>query len=177
MDINNRLNRILSSFNSLSNEFSPSSRLIDIFPSWLLFYLSNQVSKDSRVVYICKLNKYILHTLTDLKMVVVVSDTSIKNQIATSIVHIHSFRNSVIKTLYHAVNVTTTEAKLFAIRYGINQAVQIININCIIIITDSIHTVYRIFDLSIHLYQIQLSVISRELTEFFNKDLINSIKF
>jgi len=112
-----------------------------------------------------------------LKIVVVVFDTSIKNQIATSIAYVHSFRNPVMKTLYYTVNITTTKTKLFVIRCGINQAVQIININCIVIITDSIHTAHRIFDLSVHPYQIQSSAISRELREFFNKDLINSIEF
>jgi len=50
---------------------------------------------------------------------------SIKNQVATSITHIYVSNNPVIKTLYHVVNVTSTEAKLFAIRCGINQATQI----------------------------------------------------
>jgi len=112
-----------------------------------------------------------------LKTVVVVFDMSIKNQIAMSIMYVHFFRNPIIKTLYHMVNVTIIEAKLFAIGCGINQAVQITNINCIVIITDSIHTIHRIFNSSVHLYQIQSSAISRELREFFNKNLINSIKF
>ena len=74
---------------------------------------------------------------------------SIKNQIAISIAHVHSFRNSIIKTLHYIFNITTTEAKLFAIRYNINQAVQITSINHIVIITDSIHAVHKIFDLSV----------------------------
>ena len=164
-------------FNSFSDEFPPSSRLINIFPNWLLFYLSNQVSKNSRVVHIYKLNEYILYALTNLKTVVVVSNMSIKNQIATSIVYVHSFRNPIIKTLHHVVNVTTTETELFAIKCSINQAVQIININYIVIVTYSIHTAHKIISSSVHPYQIQSSAISRKLREFFNKDLINSIKF
>ena len=57
----------------------------------------------------------------------------------------------------------TTEAELFAIRCGINQAMQIINVHHIIITTDSIHATKRIFNLSIYLYQIQSTIISREL--------------
>ena len=102
---------------------------------------------------------------------------SIKNQIAMFIMHVHFLRNPIIKTLYHIVNVTIIEAKLFAIGCGTNQAVQITNINCIVIITDSIHTAHKIFDSSVHPYQIQSSAISRELRESFNKNLINSIKF
>ena len=53
-------------------------------------------------------------------MAVVISDISIKNQVATLIAHIHVSNNLVIKTLYHTVNVTSTKAELFAIRCNIN---------------------------------------------------------
>jgi len=110
-------------------------------------------------------------------MVTVISDTSIKNQVAISIVHVHSYDNPVKKTIHHVVKVTTTEAKLFAIRCGINQAVQISGINHIIVITDSIHVTQYIFNSSIHPYQLQSIMISKELREFFNKDLLNYIEF
>ena len=72
-------------------------------------------------------------------MTIVISDGSIKNQVATTIAHIYVHDNPVIKTLHHAVNITSTEAKLFAIRCGINQATLLANINCIVIIMDSLH--------------------------------------
>ena len=62
------------------------------------------------------------------------------------------FLNLVKKTIYHIVNITTTEAKLFTIRYNIDQAIQILDVACIIVVMDSIHTVHYIFDSSIHLY-------------------------
>jgi len=102
---------------------------------------------------------------------------SIKNHIAMSISHIHSYDRPVIKTIHKAVNVTTTEAKLFAIQCGINQAVGITNINHIVIITDSLHAAKRIFDSSLHPYQIHSAVISHELRDFFLKDVNNCIKF
>ena len=46
---------------------------------------------------------------------IVVLDTSIKNQVTTSISHIHSFDKPVAKTLYRAINITTAKAKLFTI--------------------------------------------------------------
>ena len=52
-------------------------------------------------------------------------DTSIKNHVATLILHIHSYNRPVVKTLHRTINVTTTEAKLFAIHCRINQAVVI----------------------------------------------------
>ena len=53
-------------------------------------------------------------------MAIVVSDMSIKNQIAMSIAYIHIYDNLIIKTLYHTMNVTSTEAELFTIRCVIN---------------------------------------------------------
>jgi len=66
---------------------------------------------------------------------------------------------------------------MFAIRCGINQAVDIPNIKKIIIITDSLHVARRIFNLSSHLYQLQSAAISHKLREFFHKDINNSIEF
>jgi len=117
------------------------------------------------------------YNTADFKTAVVVFDISIKNQVAILITYIHISNDLVIKTLYHTINIMTTEAELFAIRCGINQAMQIINVHHIIITTDSIHAAKRIFNLSIYLYQIQSTIISRELRELFYRDQSNSIKF
>ena len=65
----------------------------------------------------------------------VITDASIKKDIAMSISHIHSANQPLIKTVHHASFVTSTEAELFAIRCGINQACSINNVSKIIIIT------------------------------------------
>ena len=79
--------------------------------------------------------------------------------------------------IHHAVFVTSTEAELFAIRYGINQATNFNNIAKIIVITDSIHVARKIFDPSVHPYQIQSAAILSELHKFFNHYKDNSIEF
>jgi len=76
--------------------------------------------------------------------------------------------------LYYAINVALI---LFAIRYRINQAIQIPDISCIIIITNTLHTVQKNFDSLLHLYQIQLITIAKELQKFFDKQSINLVKF
>ena len=91
--------------------------------------------------------------MTDPKSVVVVSDASIKNNVAMSIAHIHLHSNPITKTIHHAVNVTSTEVELFSIRCGINQATQIPNVTYIIVVTDSIHATHCIFNSLIHPYQ------------------------
>ena len=104
-----------------------------------------------------------LNALSDLLTVIVVSDTNIKNNVIMSIVHIHSFSNSLKKTLHHAINVISTEAELFAIKYGINQVTQIFGTSCIIIVTNTLYAGQRIFNSTIHSYQIQMIAISKDL--------------
>jgi len=58
------------------------------------------------------------------------------------------------------------KAELFAIRYGINQAIQMPGTFHIIIITDTLHVAQRIFNSTIHPYQIQLITISKDLQIF-----------
>ena len=75
------------------------------------------------------------------------------------------------------INVTTTKAELFAIRCGINQAINIPNVEHIIIITDSIYATERIFDSLPHLYQTHSAAISKELWKFFRVSINNHIDF
>ena len=61
----------------------------------------------------------------DPKTIIIISDASIKNNVATSILYICSSRNILAKTIYYAVNITSTKAELFTIRYKINQAIHV----------------------------------------------------
>ena len=147
-DANNYLNENFSSFNTLSPEFSLDSRIIDIFHSCFSFFHTNHESKESKNAYIHKLDECIIHASTDPKTVIIILDTSIKNNIATSISHIYSLSNPIKTMLHHAVNVMTIEAELFTIRCRINQAVQILGVAHIIVITDTIYAAHCIFDSS-----------------------------
>jgi len=100
-----------------------------------------------------------------------------KNNIATPISHTHISNQPLIKTIHHAAFVTSTEAEMFAIRCGINQATAKPNVSKIVIVTDSIHAAKRIFDPSSHLLQIQSVAILKDLRLFFSKDPNNSIVF
>ena len=63
-----------------------------------------------------------------------VSNTSIKNNVAISIAYVHLFLNPIKKMIHHAVNIMSIKAELFAIRCNINKAIQIPNIVHITII-------------------------------------------
>ena len=78
---------------------------------------------------------------------------------------------------HHTIGITSMEIKLFTNKYRINQAVQILDTSHIIIIMDILHVVYKIFDFSIHLFQLQSIAISKDLQAFFNKYLNNFIEF
>ena len=108
---------------------------------------------------------------------IVIMDASIKNDIATSISHIHLANCPLIKTVHHASFVTSMEAELFAIRCGINQACSIGNIFKIVVVTDSIHMAKKIFDYGSHSFQIHSAVILSKLQSFFSSNNSNSIKF
>jgi len=76
--------------------------------------------------------------------------------------------------VHHVVNVTTTEAKLFTNRCGINQAISIPNTNHI---ADSLHAAIKIFDSSLHPFQIHSAAVSRKFRDFFKRDSNNHINF
>ena len=111
-----------------------------------------------------------LHTL-------VITDTSIKNNITTSISYTHIYDKSITKTHHHIANIMSTEAELFAIRCGINQTTSYNDVSKIIIVTDLIHTVKKIFDPISYPYQVHTVSILKELCTFFSHYQENLIKF
>jgi len=137
-----------------------SFRLIDNFPDCFSFHLANYKDKEIKEAYLWKLNKSFENSLLDLNSVVIITDVSIKKKVAFLILHIHSNLNSIIKTVHYTINVMTIEAELFAIRYGINQAIQIPDISHIVVITDAIHSTRWIFNSLIYSYQLQSIVIA-----------------
>ena len=172
IDVDDKRNEFFPSF-SFFNEFKPGSWLTDLFPDRFSFHSHLSCVKK----HIEKLDEIVLRASSNPTSTIIVSDASIKNHIATLISHIYSFNKPVVKTIHRAINVTTTEAELFTIWCGINQAVTNFNTNHIVVITDSLHTTRRIFDFSVYPYQIHSATISQELREFFPRMLIIILNF
>jgi len=124
IDMDNTSNEIIPSFSPFNQEFFPGNRLSDIFSNQFLF----QHHSPNIKYHVKNLDNIVLEASSDHFSSIVVSNASIKNGVATSISHIHSYNNPIIKTIHHTTNITTMEAKLFAIRCGINQAVNIPNV-------------------------------------------------
>ena len=121
---------------------------MDFFSIHISFHKIHYKNKESKNAHLQKLNKITLETLSNANAVIIISDASIKDNVATLI----SCSNPIKKTLHHTINITITEAKLFTIRCGINQAIQVINASHIIIITDAIYLAQHIFDSLVHSY-------------------------
>ena len=136
---------IFPSFSPLNQEFSPGSRIIDIFPDHFSFNLATKKDKEKNdKTRTQELNNMVLHNSSSPLTALVVTDASIKNDTATSILHVHIANRPLTKTVHHATFVTSMEAELFAIRCSINQACSNEAISKIIVVTDSIHAVKKI---------------------------------
>ena len=71
-------------------------------------------NNEVKYIYLYKLDKVFEDSLQDSKIVMIILDASIKNNITMSILYIYYGYNIV------ANNITMIETELFAIRYGIN---------------------------------------------------------
>ena len=129
INMDNKCNEFLLSFSPFNEEFFLGKRLIDSFLDQFSFYVWTYNIKN----YIHNLDNIAISASNNPYSSMVLSDASIRNNIATSILHIYSHNRLIIKTIHHVVNITTTKAKLFAIRCRINQAVGILNIKCIVL--------------------------------------------
>ena len=113
----------------------------------------------------------------DSSYALVITDASIKNNVTTSIAYIHIYNRPIVKILHYVMNITNTEAKLFTIRCDINQATNTQEILKIIVVTNLIHSVKRIFDSLLYLFQLHSVFILSKLRKFFTQNHDNSIKF
>ena len=117
---NDCLNRVFLCFDFLNSKFSSELRLIDIFSSHFSFHKANHCNKENKAACHYKLDDLVLNISSNSHTTIVVSNVSIRNNIATLIACIYSFSSPIKKMLYHAVDITMIEAELFIIRCEIN---------------------------------------------------------
>ena len=91
-----------------------------MYSSYFSFHHSDRKNSNTRKTYLHHLDKIVFNVSSDPKIAVIISNTSIKNQVTTFIAHIHTYGSSIVKTIYYTVNITSTEVELFTIRYGLN---------------------------------------------------------
>jgi len=108
IDMDNSHNKLLSFFSFFDKEFDPGNQLINSFPDRFSFYLCSSNIKN----HIRNLYDITFRVLSNPSSSIVISDASIKNHVTILNIHLHN--KPVIKTIYQAVNIITTEAELFA---------------------------------------------------------------
>ena len=123
--MNDRFNEVFLAFDPFNKEFSPGSRIIDSFANCFSFYLFKKSSNEFFKSCSLLLDNLMISSLLDSSNALMITDASIKNNIATSITYIYIHNKDVIKIIHYTVNILSSEAKLFAIRYGINQATNV----------------------------------------------------
>ena len=168
VNMDNCFNEVFPSFNPINPEFSPSNRIIDTYTKHFSFHFFNKHISHNIKSSVRELDKITLESSNDLSSTLVITDASIKNNVTMSIVHIHICDKPIMKTLHHATNITSIEAKLFAIKCSINQATANCDVSKIIVIMDSIHAVQKIFDSFSHPFQKHLVAILDNLQTFFS---------
>ena len=100
IDANSCLNRILPLFNPLHKELISGFWLVDIFSNHFLFNITEYKINDYKATHLWKLDNIFKDSLCDTKIVIIISDASIKNNVAMSIAHVYSGENIVAKTIY-----------------------------------------------------------------------------
>ena len=101
INVDDKCNQYFSSFSFFNKEFKPGNHIADTFPDHFSFYsCSLDIKKHFK-----KLKEITLRASSDPFSTIIMLDVSIKNQVATSILHIYSFNKPVVKTLHRALMV------------------------------------------------------------------------
>jgi len=82
---------IFPSFSPIDPEFSPGNCITDIFSNRFSFNLVNKKVDNCNKIRGLELDEMVLRCSSDSQTALVIMDASIKNDIATSISHIHSY--------------------------------------------------------------------------------------
>ena len=176
VNMNNRFNEVFPSFDPLNPEFCSGNRIIDNFSNCFSFHLFAKSSDHSFKLHLQQLDALAIKSSASATNALVITDVSVRNNVTSSITHIHVYNKPVVKTLYHTVNITSMKAEFFVLYCGINQASHLHNISKIIVISNFIHATKKIFDPSSHSFQKQSTFILRDLREFFNHHPENIIE-
>ena len=100
VDMDNRFNEVFPLFDPFNKEFFSGSCLINIFSNHFSFYLLPKQGDTNLKPHIHSLNDITIKSSLDLTIALVVSDASVRNQIATSISYIHIHNKPIIKMLH-----------------------------------------------------------------------------
>ena len=98
MDINNCLNKVLPSFDSLNKKLSPGFCLVDTFLDYFPFV--NWKSPDTLTSYYNRLSNILENSPINQNIMLIIADASIKNKVATLVSHIYRGQEIIAKFIY-----------------------------------------------------------------------------
>ena len=90
-------------FYEILPSFSLDHYISNNFPNCFFFNLANKIEKEINKIYTQELNNIILCNFFLLNIVLVIINTSIKNNITMFILHIHTANCSLIKTVHYTL--------------------------------------------------------------------------
>lgn len=149
--MDNRFNEVFSAFDLINPELQPGNRVIDTFSNRFSFHTFSRKNDPSFKSHLQQLDALAIESSTSSSTALMITDTSVKNNVTSSIAHIHVRNKPIVKVLHNTVNITLSEAEFFALKCGINHTTLLHEISKIIIVTDSIHVARKIFDPSLHM--------------------------
>ena len=139
-------------FNPLDAKAILGCRLLDSFPKHISFHSCNCSSLNNCNTHLESFDCLCLEASSSFSTLVVVTDASAippRNMQAISAAHFWRLGYQVSSSKAPAGRTTAPDAELFAIRLGVSKATSM-NIECIILITDSLGSAKRSVDLSVH---------------------------
>ena len=113
VDINNYLNKVCPTFDNLNKELLPRFCFINTFSDYFFFYTVNRKDANTKIIHHIKLDNIYKNSLINKDIVLIISDTSIKNNITTLVSHIHQGQDTIPKTVHHAMNIISTKVELY----------------------------------------------------------------
>lgn len=161
----------------MNKKLSPGFHLINTFPNNFSFISVNQKDTNALQTHYNKLDNIYEDSPTNQDTIFLITDTSIKNNVTTSMSHVCQGHNIINRSIYHIMNINSVEIELFSIRYRINQAMKQQDALKIIVVTNAIPIAKCIFYSSIHLYQLHSIAILKSLRNFFKKNPNNLNSF
>ena len=113
VEINNYLNEVYSFFDSLNKESFLGFHLVDSFLNCFLFLTANQKDSELLIAHWNKLDNIYEDSLFKQDLVLIIVNTSIKNNIATLISHTCREQETIVKIMYYKISVSSTKAETF----------------------------------------------------------------
>jgi len=99
VDINHHLNQILLAFDNLNKELSPGFWLVDTFSNHFSFNVVKYKDAKARTTHLNMLENIYRASKDDPNTLFIISDASLKNNVATSVTHIQQGQALITKAI------------------------------------------------------------------------------